>query len=134
MAEEEAFKVVDRRGRSGGDAPAEPAAPARGSGGPAAPSSSPPIGAPPAMGGPSPGAHDLQALFSMLASSALVCLGAEVDPATGEAQVDLEQARELIDLLLLLRDKTEGNRTEPESTFLEQILYDLQIRFVQASR
>ena len=68
-----------------------------------------------------------------LASSALINLGEAPDPMSGERQVDLDQAKEAIDLLRLLREKTEGNRTEHESRLLEQILYDVQMRFVQAT-
>lgn len=70
----------------------------------------------------------------MLASSALVNLGEAADPATGERVLDLEQAKEAIDLLALLRIKTNGNRTEQESHLLEEMLYDLQLRFVNAAR
>jgi hypothetical protein len=66
----------------------------------------------------------------MFASSALIALGEAPDPATGERAQDLEQAREAIDLLLLLRDKTEGNRSPEESRLLEHLLYDLQMRYL----
>ena len=69
----------------------------------------------------------------IFASSALINLGEAADPVTGERRVDLEQAREAIDVLLLLRDKTSGNRTEQESRLLEEIVYDLQMRFVRAA-
>ena len=39
-----------------------------------------------------------------------------------------------IDLLALLRVKTEGNRTDQESHLLEEMLYDLQLRFVRAAK
>jgi hypothetical protein len=68
----------------------------------------------------------------MLASSALVNLGEAADPATGERVLDLEQAKEAIDLLALLRIKTNG--TDQESHLLEEMLYDLQLRFVNAAR
>ena len=70
----------------------------------------------------------------MLASSALVNLGEAADPATGERVLDLEQAKVAIDLLALLRIKTNGNRTEQESHLLEDMLDDLQLRFVNAAR
>jgi hypothetical protein len=127
MADEEAFKVTDRRGRARESEPA-------GAGATAPPgSSAEPSPAPADAPGRRPPA-DLSALFAMLASSALMSLGEAPDPGTGERVVDLEQAQEVIDLLLLLRDKTTGNRTEPESRLLEQILYDLQMRFVEATR
>jgi hypothetical protein len=69
----------------------------------------------------------------MFAGSALVGLGEAPNPATGERAVDLEQAREAIETLLLLREKTRGNLTEDESRLLQEILYDLQLRFVQVS-
>jgi len=69
----------------------------------------------------------------MIARSALINLGEAADPVTRERRVDLEQAREAIDVLLLLRDKTSGNRTEQESRLLEEIVYDLQMRFVRAA-
>ena len=75
---------------------------------------------------------DLAALFLMLASSALVHLGMAPDPAAGTARRDLAQARLSIDLLRLLRDKTDGNRSSEESQLLEGLLHDLQLQFVEA--
>jgi hypothetical protein len=140
MAEEESFKVTDRRGReqdgeSSGSRPDETAPPS------AAPGrlTVEPGGASrePGRRAPEPppsaqGAVDLQGLFVMFASSALINLGEAADPVTGESLVDLEQAKDAIDLLLLLREKTAGNRTEHESRLLEQILYDVQMRYVRA--
>ncbi len=131
MSEEESFKVTDRRGRSKDPDRSEPdkvgssestASPrvesTSGSSQPRRPRATGP---------------DLQGLFVMFPGSALINLGEAADPVTGETHADLEQAREAIDLLLLLRDKTSGNRTEQESRFLEDVLYDLQMRFVRAS-
>ena len=133
MADEQPFRVTDRRRRDD-DAPEAPAPPAQ-------PDPVPPIqGAPaPSPGSPPPpdapaGGPDLQGLFIMLASSALVNLGEAADPATGERIVDLEQARDAVDLLVMLRTKTEGNRTAQESHLLEEILYELQVRFVRAAK
>lgn len=122
--EEGGFTVVDKRGRRG--EPAE-SAPPRASVTPPEPFSPPPALA---FATPEP---DLTALFLMLASSALVHVGAAPDPLTGVARRDLEQARFTIDLLRLLRDKTEGHRTVEESQLLEEILYNLQIQFVEAA-
>ena len=132
MAEDETFKVTDRRRRDEADelptapAPLDSAAPS-----PRAATEGS------ASQGPAPaqqGAPDLQGLFIMLASSALVNLGEAADPETGERVIDLEQAKEAIDLLLLLRVKTEGNRTDQESRLLEEMLYDLELRFVRAAK
>jgi len=70
----------------------------------------------------------------MLASSAVVAMGAAADPLTGQTRRDLEQATEIIDLLILLREKTEGNRTSEETRILEQLIYDLQLRYVSARK
>ena len=132
MAEDETFKVTDRRRRDDIDeapaapAPPDPAAPA--------PRTTPAGSASPGPAAPPQAGPDLQGLFIMLASSALVNLGEAADPETGERVLDLEQAREDIDLLSLLRVKTEGNRTEQESHLLEEMLYDLQLRFVRAAK
>ena len=132
MAEDETFKVTDRRRRDETDesltapAPPDPVAPAPRAAAAGSASQGP---APAPQGGP-----DLQGLFIMLASSALVNLGESADPETGERFLDLEQAKEAIDLLSLLRVKTEGNRTDQESHLLEEMLYDLQLRFVRAAK
>lgn len=123
--EEGGFTVVDRRGRGG--APTEPT-PLRSPGTPPEPSNPPPASAFAA-----PAEPDLTSLFLMLASSALVHLGAAPDPMTGAARPNMEQARFIIDLLCLLRDKTEGHRTAEESDLLEEVLYNLQVQFVQAA-
>ncbi len=65
----------------------------------------------------------------MFANSALSGLGEVADPVTGQRHIDLAQAEEGIDVLLLLREKTEGNRTAEESAALDDALYDLQMRF-----
>ncbi|HYR37865.1 MAG TPA: DUF1844 domain-containing protein [Methylomirabilota bacterium] len=133
MADEQPFRVTDRRRRDDAapEAPAPPVQPDLG-----APIQSPPApspGSPPSPDAPA-GGPDLQGLFVMLASSALVNLGEAADPATGERMMDLEQARDAVDLLVMLRTKTEGNRTPQESHLLEEILYDLQVRFVRAAK
>lgn len=69
----------------------------------------------------------------MLGSSALMALG-EADPATGERQHDLPAAAEIIDILLLLREKTEGRRFAEETQVMDEWLYDLQLRYVSATK
>jgi len=70
----------------------------------------------------------------MLASSAVIAMGEAPDPISGERHRDLAQAAGAIDLLVLLRDKTEGNRTEEESRLFEDLIYDLQLRYVTATK
>ena len=69
-----------------------------------------------------------------LASSAAIHFGDLPDPSTGErAAVNLEGAAQMIDILSLLEEKTRGNLTIEERQVLEQILYELRLRFVDAS-
>jgi hypothetical protein len=103
--EEEGFKVNDRRQR----------------------------GAAPGAEGERAGS-DLSGLFIMFAGWALIGLGESPDPGTGERRPDLGQARDAIEILRLLREKTVGNRTEQESALLEELLYDVQMRYVRIAK
>jgi len=69
-----------------------------------------------------------------LASSAAIHFGDLPDPSTGKpAEVNLEGAAQMIDILALLEEKTRGNLTLEERQVLEQVLYELRLRFVDAS-
>ena len=69
-----------------------------------------------------------------LASSAAIHFGDLPDPNTGErAEINLEGAAQMIDILALLEEKTRGNLTLEERQVLEQVLYELRLRFVEAS-
>jgi hypothetical protein len=70
----------------------------------------------------------------MLASSAVIALGDAPDPVTGQRHHDPAHAADAIDLLILLREKTEGNRSAEESQVLDNLLHDLQLRYVNATR
>jgi hypothetical protein len=69
-----------------------------------------------------------------LASSAAIHLGDLADPMTGQqAEVNLEGAQQMIGILALLEEKTKGNLTAEERQVLEQVLYELRMRFVEVS-
>jgi len=69
-----------------------------------------------------------------LASSAAIHFGDMPDPSgTTVSEPNLEGARQMIDILTLLEAKTKGNLTAEERQVLEQVLYELRIRFVSAS-
>jgi len=69
-----------------------------------------------------------------LASTAAIHLGDLADPATGQTlEPNLEGAAQMIEILALLEEKTRGNLTAEERQVLEQILYELRMRFVEAS-
>ena len=69
-------------------------------------------------------------IFS-LNTSTLLHLGEVPDPATGKQQEDLTMAKQTIDLLAMLEEKTRGNLTSDEENLLKHILYDLRLRYVQ---
>jgi hypothetical protein len=140
--EEGGFKVTDRRRRSDDDdlepsarqVAASPRVDAPRSG-PAREAERPvPPPQPTGSSGSQPSERNLSGLFVMLASSAAMAMGDAPDPMTGEVHRDLAQAAELVDLLLLLRDKTEGNRTPEETQVLDEVVYDLQLRYVAATK
>jgi len=74
-------------------------------------------------------------LVLSLATTAAVHFGDLGDPATGEAMPqNLEGARQMIEMLGMLQDKTKGNLTPQEATILERVLFELRMRFVDAQR
>ena len=69
-----------------------------------------------------------------LASTAAIHFGDLPDPATGETSpLNLEGAAQMIEILALLDEKTRGNLTAQERQVLEQVLYELRMRFVDAT-
>ena len=69
-------------------------------------------------------------IFS-LNSSVLVQLGLIDDPATGKKTKNLPLAKQTIDILGMLEEKTQGNLTKDEETMLKNILYDLRMIYVK---
>lgn len=79
--------------------------------------------------------ESVNASFSMLvmsiASSAAMALGLTPDPQTGKTDPDKNMARFNIDLLVILKEKTNGQLTTEESRLLEHLISDLQLKFIQ---
>lgn len=69
-----------------------------------------------------------------LGTSALAALGQCDDPAFLDCPKDLTIARNNIDILLMLRDKTRGNLTSEEERLLASIIYELEMRYVQETK
>lgn len=152
MAEENqgSFKVTDRRlfnadGTLREDALIEEAAPAPPPepGAAASPSSAQPQGqfaaatAPEIQSEPED-AEPERTMFNEflmgIASSAFIYLGLVEHPATGRRQVDMTAAKESIDMLLMLREKTKGNLTRGEEKFFDDLLSDLKMQYVTMRR
>jgi hypothetical protein len=68
-----------------------------------------------------------------LASTAAIHFGDLPDPVSGQPlEPNLDGASQMIEILSLLEQKTRGNLTAEERQVLEQVLYELRMRFVQA--
>lgn len=68
-----------------------------------------------------------------LASTAAIHFGDLPDPTTGQpVEPDLAGAGQMIEILALLEQKTRGNLTAEERQVLDQVLYELRMRFVEA--
>ena len=156
--EEKPIRVVDRRMftpdgelRPGFEpeespAPTPPPAPPRATSAPAAspeaeapapadagadPDSLPPADEP---SGPSAPASDFARIVSSLATTAYSALGLLADPATGGRHRDLAIARQMIDWLGVLEQKTRGNLSFEETDLLSRALYELRLAYVEVGR
>ena len=79
---------------------------------------------------------DFNALVLSLGSSAIVHLGEAPDPTNGQKRENPEfsMAQQSIDLLSMLQEKTRGNLTPDEARFLDNMLFDLRMLFVEVSQ
>jgi hypothetical protein len=121
--EDQGFVIRDRRGSAGGEsAPAvtsttqdTPSSTA------ASPESSHTAPAPPVT---------FSSFVISLGSSSLMLMGEQLDPQQAPMPVSLPQAKEIIDLLSVLEEKTKGNLTSDEQTVLRDMLYALRMKYV----
>jgi|WetSurMetagenome_2_1015567.scaffolds.fasta_scaffold599890_2 hypothetical protein len=81
-----------------------------------------------------PAQLDFGTFVLSIGSSALVHLGEIEHPETEQARENLLLARQTIDLLAMLEEKTKGNLTDEEARFLRDLLADLRLKFVEKSR
>lgn len=77
---------------------------------------------------------NFSAFISSLAMQGLMMLGELPNPATGKKELELEQAKYIIDTLIMIKGKTKGNLTKDEGKILEQAMYELQTRFVAKAK
>jgi hypothetical protein len=79
-------------------------------------------------------AVDFSTFLLSLAHSALVHLGDSPGPNGQASPTNLPLARQTIDLISLLQEKTKGNLTGEEERMIEQLTYDLQSRYISATQ
>jgi hypothetical protein len=126
MAEQQQeFKVTDRRGfgedgtpKSAVDEPVKAEQPDPAASGPGNESGSahPPI--------------DFPSYILSYYTQGMVMLGEIPNPYTNKKEEDAESARNIIDILALLEEKTKGNLSSEESRLLESVLYELRMKFM----
>lgn len=73
-------------------------------------------------------------LIFSLSSTVLFHLGEIADPQSGKKAKNLSLAKHTIDIIAMLKEKTEGNLTEEERKFIENILTDLRLRYVNSTK
>jgi len=78
--------------------------------------------------------RNFQMLVDFLTRNAAAMMGGMADPRTGQAFLDLEGAREMIDMLDELRDKTRGNLAKADDDLLVEVLGSLKLTFMEVSK
>jgi hypothetical protein len=77
---------------------------------------------------------NFNSLIFSLSSSALLHIGEIADPQTREKKKDFPMAKHSIDIIAMLKEKTKGNLDDEEQQFIDNILTDLRLRYVKASK
>ena len=77
---------------------------------------------------------DFSTFIMSLTSSAFYHLGDMPDPSTGKKEVNLPAVQQTIDMLIMLREKTKGNLKEDEEKLVEQLIYELQVKYVAKTK
>ena len=147
--QDKGFRIVDRRhftaeGEARNDAPAEseatppPSPPASTKAAKGAEGAPTVKGAPSSTSGPSAGAAshriDFLSFVASLATNALAAMGVLPDEQAQGLPRNPELAREYIDILGMLQEKTRGNLSRQEESAMAQILTDLRLQFVESTR
>lgn len=81
-----------------------------------------------------PGEIDFQTFMLSLASSAQISMGIVPNPITGQSARDLTHAKQTLDILGMLEQKTKNNLTPEESGLLKNILFQLRMQFVELAK
>lgn len=124
MAEEEqGFVIRDRRTSGGAEAAPSGSSPSK--------EANPSAAAPTELSQTPPAPPVTFSSFVIsLGSSSLMLMGEQLDIHQAPIPINLPQAKEIIDLLSVLEDKTKGNLTSDEQTVLRDMLYALRMKYV----
>jgi len=77
---------------------------------------------------------DFGSFILSLSTTALIHLGEVADPAAKEKKVNLEGAKQMIDLIHMLKEKTKGNLNQEESALLDNLLYELKMKYMARAK
>jgi len=72
--------------------------------------------------------------ITSLSMQAMMSLGLYPNPATKKEEKNLDAAKYTIDTITMLQEKTKGNLTSEESRLIDNILYDLRMKYIEASK
>ena len=124
--EEQGFVIRDKRGRSASEEPATPMPES-----PVPPESQ----ASPTSSESSPLTPPLtfSSFVFSLGTSSLMLMGESLDPQQASPPVNLPQAKEIIDILSMLEEKTKGNLSSEEASVIGDMLYTLRMKYVSAT-
>jgi Domain of unknown function (DUF1844) len=75
---------------------------------------------------------NFSAFVISLSTQALMHLGEIANPMTGKVEIDVAVAKQMIDILAMLKDKTRGNLNASEERLMKDILFDLRMKYVEA--
>lgn len=81
-----------------------------------------------------PHSRGFEMLVNFLTQNAAAMLGGMADPRTGQAFLDLDGAREMIDMLDALREKTKGNLSKEDDQLLIEVLGSLKLTYMEVSK
>jgi hypothetical protein len=69
-----------------------------------------------------------------LSTSALVHLGELPDPITNKKEINLQLAKQTISIIEMLKEKTKGNLTKEEGSLLDNVLYDVRLKYLNQAK
>ncbi len=77
---------------------------------------------------------DFKFFVTTLSLQATIALGNMPNPVTNKVEVDLSQAKLLIDTLAMLKEKTTGNLSTEEDSLLDNMLYELRMNYIEKTK
>jgi len=77
---------------------------------------------------------DFSSFILSLSTTVLIQLGKLADPAAKEKKINLEGAKQMIDLIHMLKEKTKGNLNQKESALLDNLLYELKMKYMAKAK